>query len=116
MMAVILVVDDEEAVRRFVSTVLQMSGHQVLLGSNGLEAVATYRSYTDRIALVITDIRMPVMDGVQAVLRIRETRSDARIICMSGDSGERCPAGAAFLEKPFSVETLRTCVAQTLSR
>lgn len=114
-MATILVADDEEAVRQLVAAVLQSAGHQVLTAANGLEAVALYRSYADRIGLVITDVRMPVMDGIQAFYRIRETRPDAKVIVMSGDSGDRSPGDALFLSKPFTLDGLRQAVAKALS-
>jgi len=105
-MAVILVVDDDEMIRGLVSTVLKSAGHQIVTAANGAEGVAVYRSFTSQIDLVITDISMPVMDGVQEILRIRMTNPNAKIICMTGDSADRCPEGVVLLNKPFSVETL----------
>src|SRR6516225_10553698 len=105
-MAVILVVDDDESVRRLVSTTLQLAGNRILTAANGEEAVAIYRSYADQINVVVTDMNMPVMDGVQEILRIRMTNPGAKVICMTGDSADRCPEGVALLSKPFSIEKL----------
>ena len=98
-MAVILVADDEEAVRVFAITVLRKAGHDVLAARNGLEAVTLYRASHDAIDLVITDIAMPVMDGPQAVRLIRAAQPGARIICMSGNGSKGMPAGSFLPEE-----------------
>ena len=113
-MAVILVVDDDEGVRGLVSTLLKSAGHQIVTAANGAEAVAVYRSYTNQIDLVITDVNMPVMDGIQEILRIRMTKPDAKFICMTGDPENRCPEGVVLLNKPFSVDQLFLSVDQLL--
>jgi len=105
-MATILVVDDDESVRRLVSTTLQLAGNRILTAANGAEAVAIYRSYADQINVVVTDMNMPVMDGVQEILRIRMTNPGAKVICMTGDSADCCPEGVVVLSKPFSIEKL----------
>ena len=84
-MATILVVDDDESVRRLVSTTLELAGNRILTAANGAEAVAIYRSFADQINVVVTDMNMPVMDGVQEILRIRMTTPGAKVICMTGD-------------------------------
>ena len=113
-MAVILVADDEEAVRIFTTTVLRKAGHDVVAARDGFEAVKLYRTSANLIDLVITDIAMPVMDGPQAVQLIRAARPEARIICMSGNSGNECPAGAFFLQKPFTPDALCASVNELL--
>jgi hypothetical protein len=62
-MATILVVEDEEAIRQLVSVVLEAAGHEVIAASNGVEGIALFRSSPDRFALILTDLKMPVMDG-----------------------------------------------------
>jgi CheY-like chemotaxis protein len=113
-MAVILVVDDDESIRNLVSMVLTSSGHNIITAANGAEAVAVYRSFTSQIDLVITDLNMPTMDGVQEILRIRMTNPDAKFICMTGDSADRCPEGVVLLNKPFAVTELLSYVDQLL--
>ena len=115
-MAVILVAEDEPAVRDLVKRVLESAGHEVMAASNGVEAVALFRSYPDAIDLVITDITMPVMDGIQAALRIRETRSHVRIVCMSSYSESRLPSDVLFLSKPFLPAALLERVAEALEK
>jgi CheY-like chemotaxis protein len=109
-MAVILVVDDDQSVRGLVSTTLKSAGNRILTAANGEEAVAIYRSYADQIDVVVTDMNMPVMDGVQEILRIRMTNPSAKFICMTGDSADRCPEGVVLLSKPFSIEKLLQAV------
>ena len=113
-MAVILVADDEEAVRVFTITVLRKAGHDVLAASNGLEAVTLYRASPRAVDLVITDIAMPVMDGPEAVRLIQAEWPEARIICISGNGGNECPAGAFFLQKPFTPDALCASVSELL--
>jgi CheY-like chemotaxis protein len=113
-MAVILVADDEAMIRDFVSTVLQADGHQVMTAANGLEAVALFRSYRNRISLVITDIKMPVMDGNEVVKLVREARRDVRIVCMTGFA-ETIPEGVLVLPKPFLPGQLRECINQVMA-
>ena len=113
-MAVILVVDDDESLRSLVSTMLGSEGHEIVTAANGAEAVAVYRSFRNQIDLVITDLNMPTMDGVQEIIRIRMTNPDAKFICMTGDSAHRCPDGVALLNKPFSIPELLSCVEDLL--
>src|SRR5689334_12332555 len=101
-MATILVADDEDAVRSLLTAILRLAGHSVYLAENGLEAVGVFRSYSRQIDLVVIDVAMPVMDGLQAIRRIRETRPDVPVICISGYSDERIPPDVEFLRKPFS--------------
>jgi len=112
-MAVILVADDEEMIRALAKAALGSAGHEVLTAANGLEAVALYRSFPKLIALVITDMKMPLMDGHEVVKLVRETRPEAKIICMTGYS-EALPPGTRILSKPFRPEELRRCVEEVL--
>lgn len=114
-MAVILIADDEAAIRRLLTGALERSGHSVLAASNGLEAVSVFRSYSNQIDLVVIDMMMPVMDGAQAIVRIRETRLHIPVICISGYVGGDIPVDCAFLQKPFSPAALVELVAQLLN-
>jgi CheY-like chemotaxis protein len=113
-MAAVLIVDDEEMIRTLASMILKSAGYQVLTAANGVEGVALYRSYAKRIDLVITDLKMPVMDGYRMVRLIRETNGAARIICMSGFADEEIPQGVMFLSKPFGPDKLLASVAKVL--
>jgi CheY-like chemotaxis protein len=113
-MAGILVVDDDEGIRGFVSTVLKSAGHQILTAANGAEGVAVYRTFAGRIDLVITDFNMPVMDGAQEILRIRMTNPNAKVIGMTGNTACDFPEGVVLLNKPFTVEKLLVSVDELL--
>ena len=82
---------------------------------HGLEGLAVFRSYTGLIELIITDLKMPVMDGYELIGRIRESRPGAKIICMSGYLEDDCPKGVKFLRKPFLPDDLRALVEEALS-
>src|SRR6476659_3181799 len=114
-MAVILIADDDETVRSLIVKIVRLSGHETMEARNGLEAVALFRSYPDSIDLIIMDLKMPVMNGHQAIDLIRETRPNATILCVSGYSDDEVPAGAAFLAKPFTFEQVRTRVSEALA-
>jgi len=114
-MAVILVVDNDESIRGLVVNLLKMAGHETVTAANGAEAVAVYRSYARHIDLVITDFNMPVMDGIQAILRMRVTTPDAKFICMTGDPEVVCPEGVVLLHKPFLAKAFLESVNELLS-
>ena len=115
-MALILVVDPDEVFTNFANFVLKSGGHDCLTAANGTEAVALYRSMASRIDLVLTALTMRGMDGVQAILRIRMSRQDAKIICMTEFPEDRPPKGTHVLMKPFSPEALHACVDHALRR
>lgn len=83
-MARILVIDDDPMMLNVVSTYLTRIGYDVVTTANRLEGVEAFRSCPDLIDLVLTDLRMPVMTGNEAVHQIRQTRPDAKVICMTG--------------------------------
>jgi CheY-like chemotaxis protein len=86
---------------------LESDGNHVLTAANGAEAVAIYRIHANQIDLVVTDMNMPVMGGLQEILCIRMTNPTAKFICMTGNSEECCcPEGVVLLNKPFSIENL----------
>ena len=115
-MATILAADDEQAVLTLVALILRRAGHQVITARNGAEAVALFRSSPDRFDLIVTDVKMPVMDGLQAIRSARETRPGVRILCMTGFSEQAPPPGVGLLEKPFKPDDLCARVEGLLER
>lgn len=111
-MATVLVVDDDTAIRELVAMILKMSGHGVLLASNGLEALMVYSSYRSRLDLILTDIDMPQMNGIELVARIRALDPSKKVLVMSGrplddmHGVEDC----ALLPKPFKPDQLKAAV------
>ena len=109
----ILVVDDEESVRRTVQRLVESMGCDVLLAVDGLDGVEKFRLHTERIAAVMLDLTMPRMDGVEALREMRALRGGVRVVLMSGFAEAQAMARFAgadvdgFLQKPFNAEDLR---------
>ena len=108
----ILVVDDEESVRHTAASILVKVGFEVVLASDGIEAIEIFRATPDRFTLVVMDLTMPRMEGKQALREMQAIRSDVRVILMSGfneqeasqEFPDREPAG--FIQKPFGFDLL----------
>jgi DNA-binding response OmpR family regulator len=97
---VVLVVEDEAAVRLFCCTVLRRFGYHVLEAANSADALDTLQQET--VGLVLTDITMPGMNGKEMVKRIdREQQPGLRVLYMSGYT-QNLEAGMDFIEKPFT--------------
>ncbi len=117
----ILVVDDEEPIRRLVHTVLSARGYRVIAAADGIEALALFETCATELALIITDLDMPNVDGVALARCIRAYRPDFKILTMSGHANQHLRAQldgfvAAFLAKPFPAAKLLQQVQQLLHR
>jgi CheY-like chemotaxis protein len=116
----ILVVDDEASILSITSETLRTFGYQVLTASNGGEAVAIYAQQKDRIAVILTDLSMPVMDGKATIYALLKINPQAKIIAMSGMDESESVARASttgvkhFISKPYTaatlLQTLRTLI------
>jgi len=117
----ILVVDDEESIRVTTACGLETHGYHPLLARNGKEAIALYASHQNNIRLVMTDLMMPLMDGVAMIRALRTLSPEVKIIVTSGlDSDlmtdEAATLGVnAFLPKPYTVATLLQTLHDTLN-
>lgn len=80
----ILIIDDDLAVRDTLIAILEDRGYEVVTAVNGQEGLAVFRS--ERPDLLVTDIVMPVKEGLQTIREIREERPDMKIIAISGGS------------------------------
>ncbi len=116
----LLVVEDDDEVRRLLKDSLQQSGYTVLDARNGGEALLFCERYTGPIHLLITDIVMPHMDGYQVADRLREVRPGLKTLFMSGYTeqttagrGRQLP-GALFLAKPFTPDALARKVREVI--
>jgi len=118
----ILVVDDEESIREITKGTLEAFGYRVLMASDGTEAVATYADHKSDIAVVLTDMMMPFMDGPATIRALQRMNPDVRIIAASGLSASQRVAEASlggveiFLDKPYTAEKLLKALAKILSR
>jgi CheY-like chemotaxis protein len=105
----VLVVDDDCALARSLAAFVKTLGCEVTVASNGQEAVDHYRK--NRFDLVLMDVSMPVMNGVESFLAIRSLQPDARVVLMTGLREPivdmALEAGAlALLQKPFLLSEL----------
>ena len=118
----ILVVDDEEQVRRLLVRGLQFGEYHVVEASGGQEAIAILEQERDEIQLVVTDIAMPIMNGVEMAGRISVRWPDLPVIFVSGHPYDVVAHDHAtiamdrFLQKPFRVDTLLTLVRNALDK
>ena len=119
-MARILLAEDEEALRAFVARALAMDGHEVVQAADGGEALDVLTREQGRFDLLLTDIRMPVMDGIALALAAARDFPDLIILLMTGyaDQRERAHGLDALIHdvvaKPFSLAEIRAAVTGAL--
>ena len=115
-MANVLVVDDESAIVQLLKLVLTQYGCTVLSASGGVEALMLFSSYRSTIDLLLTDVAMPGMTGVELVERVRAIDPGVAILLMSGSVPEdtKIPDDLRVLKKPFLPRELIEVVEQIL--
>ena len=113
----ILIVDDEKNIRQVTSATLEKYGYLTLTAANGAEALEIYKQNAEKIALVLTDMAMPVMDGATLICALQEINPQLKIISASGLMLEHTTEikADAFLPKPYTAETLLNTLANLLS-
>jgi PAS domain S-box-containing protein len=116
----ILVVEDEDAVRTLLCSILQKQGYTILHAKNGGEGLLVCEQYVGKIHLMMTDVIMPAMSGGDLANRVQGIRPEMRVLFMSGYTdtaivhhGVLAP-GTAFLEKPFTPLTVARKVREVL--
>ena len=120
-MATILIIEDEEGVRVLLRTTLEAAGYEVMEAANGRQGLALYRHRpTD---LIITDILMPELNGLDILLELTREFLHAKVIAISGVGGEENVLDAAKLlgarrtfHKPFSMTKLLDAVRYELAQ
>ena len=114
-----MVVDDNDAFRGLVCEMLESGGYEVLPARNALEALRLCQTFPGRLDIIILDIQMPFIDGVDLAERLRKKRP-FRVLFMSGDPAPPGEDGAprlrdaAFIQKPFTRAELWRQVRQLL--
>ncbi|MEQ8763081.1 MAG: ATP-binding protein [Planctomycetota bacterium] len=109
----ILVVDDEEIIRQLAQEILQKIGYRTLAAKDGLEAITLFHQHRDDIDLVLLDLAMPRIGGLEAARRIRSQRSDVRILLSTG-FGDTGHPEFACVQKPYKMEDLASAVRKCL--
>ena len=113
----LLVVDDEKSVRDVLKDALEYYGYKVTIASNGQEGLE-YFNNSHNFKLVITDIQMPIMDGIQFARSIRNsTKPDIPIIAITGffvDKNRERDLFNYIIGKPFDLESLAKVISQLL--
>jgi signal transduction histidine kinase len=104
----VLVVDDEEGVRKVVKMILEEYGFTILTANDGWEALETFKAHAAEIVAVILDLTMPRLDGLKAFQELRRLRPDVKVILTSGYSEEEAVSRfvgeglAGFIQKPYN--------------
>jgi CheY-like chemotaxis protein len=108
----VLVVEDDEALRKLIVALLQSVGYQVLQAANGEAALQLVRASSEHIHLVLTDVLMPMMSGVELSSQLRKLRQDLKVLLMSGYAGDLiaryrvAESELMLIEKPFTRQGL----------
>jgi len=117
----VLVVDDEAGIRSLLRKVLLREGYEVLEASHGREGLELANAHKGKIDLLLSDVVMPEMGGIELAHAIQQSHPGTRILLISGYMGatgpeaEKVPAGAAFLQKPFTLNALLAKVKDVLA-
>ncbi len=109
--------DDETGLRKYVRELLDAQGYTTLDASNGTDAVLIAEHYKGRIDLLLTDIVLPGMSGVEIIQNVRELRPNIPVVRMSGYTdrfGINMDADTPYIQKPFSEAQLLRCVRAAL--
>lgn len=116
----VLVVDDDEGIRRLASEFLERSGYRVLRAADGEDAVRIADGFDAEISLLVTDVVMPRMGGKALFQRLRARRPELKVLYMSGYTDNAIvhhgvlEEGTAFLNKPYTMEALGRKVREVL--
>ena len=120
--ATILLVEDEFSLRRLMKVTLERHGYRVLEAKDGTEGLSVFRQHLEQVELVVTDLAMPRMTGLQLKGKIMALRPSMRFLLISGyaedviDSREQIARAGDFLEKPFHPDELVRKIREILDR
>ncbi|MBU1221287.1 response regulator [Myxococcota bacterium] len=115
----ILFVDDENSVRRAGEKMLKRLGFNVFSASNGLEAIEVFKNHSNEISVIILDVAMPEMDGIETMIEIKKLNSQVPILLSSGysdpDNIRIADGASAFLPKPYNFSQLTDTLKKVLN-
>ena len=113
----ILIIDDEKLVRSSTARLLELVGYSVLEAEGGVEGLVIFEAERSSIDLVLLDLPMPHMRGMETLARIRRIDPDARVVIITGHlSGEDLIEGAAaIVHKPYKVQDLTSAIREAVS-
>jgi DNA-binding NtrC family response regulator len=120
--ATVLLVEDEDGVRRLLRRILENAGYAVLEASDGDEAEKLFDTHAGSIDLLVTDIIMPHCGGPELFQRLLRRAPALRVLYMSGYTNQstaqqaEIDAGLPFVQKPFTAEELERRVRESLAR
>jgi two-component system, cell cycle response regulator CpdR len=120
-MSRVLIADDEESMRTLVARAIAMDGHDTVTAQDGAEALEILTRENGGFDLLLTDIQMPIMDGIALALAAARDFPDVIILLMTGFAHQRERASNLsaiahdVITKPFSVADIRTAVADALA-
>jgi CheY-like chemotaxis protein len=119
-LARILIAEDEEAIRSLVARALLQDGHEVMTANDGAEALDVLTRERGAFELLLTDIRMPVMDGIALALATARDHPAITILLMTAYADQRERASGLntlihdVITKPFTLATIRAAVSEAL--
>ncbi|MDP8267172.1 MAG: response regulator, partial [Candidatus Tenebribacter davisii] len=116
----ILLVDDEDSIRDFLTEILEEKGYKVIQASNGLQGLNKFKNTNDKIDLLISDITMPKMSGPELLDELRQLQPNIKAIFISGNVDDNfikeqtAKSNISFLHKPFTYESIISIIRKTL--
>jgi CheY-like chemotaxis protein len=116
----ILIVDDDEGIREMLADLMEVLGYRSVVAGNGKEGLA--RLEKEKVSLVISDIKMPVMDGIEMMKKIKENFSDLEVLLITGYEADYSreevkEAGAAdYIYKPFNIDVIEKKIKSLLEK
>ena len=115
----LLVAEDQPAVRELISSLLGSLGYRVIAAADGQEALAAYRRERERLRLIMLDLDLPLRSGMECLREIREQDARIPIVVMSGSEPLEANLGPTaltqFLRKPFQLSHLSTVIAEGIA-
>jgi DNA-binding NtrC family response regulator len=116
----VLVIDDELFIRDAVADILDFSGIKAICASDGQEGLALFRQHHDEIRVVLLDMKMPGMDGLETLRHLRTLNAEIKVILCSGVDETVTKAALTrdrallFLQKPYTLDALLNSVQTAL--